>query len=489
MTSSNPKRALLAGAAWAVAMRWSVRLLGLFNTLIMARLVLPSDYGVVAMAMLVVGLVQTMLDTGTSTAIQRKEKVTRDDLDSAWTLRLIEFLIVAAILAISAYPASLYFQEPRVVPVILIIAMGIAVQSVFNIGNVLAQREFNFSIDFKINVIGKFVGVTFTIIGGVIFGDYRALVMGIASSYLISTVLSYVLHPYRASWNTSRIAEIWNVTKWLMFAGLASFTLRKGDEVIASRLAGAQEFGLYNVSSDLGQMPTGEVGPAILRSFLPVLSSIQSDAKRTNSAVVKTVAAVNTITVPIGVLFATLAAPVTLLLLGAQWQGATRLVGIFAILSTFQIMLAPLGTLLTLRGYTKTQSHIVWAEFVCFLIGAAAWVPSHGIVGLALARLASTVFNASLTAGFAKYLCGLRLRELLHALYRPWLGALLSALVAFEAVGYFTLPWLQVLIAGGLGLLTYVIWCAGTWILAGRPEGLESTVADHWVAWRDSRSA
>jgi O-antigen/teichoic acid export membrane protein len=273
-----------------------------------------------------------------------------------------------------------------------------------------------------------------------------------------------------------------------MFAGLASFTLRKGDELLASRMFGPRDFGLYNVSSDLGQMPTGEVGPAVLRSFLPVLSSIQSDLNRVNMAVIKTVTAVNTITIPIGVLFAVLAQPITLLLLGSSWQGAAQLVGLFALLSTIQIMLAPLGTLLTLRGHTKTQSHIVWAEFVFFLLGVAIWAPSHGIVGLAYARLASTSLSAVLMVCCAKYLCGLSVLSLFGALHRPWFGAALSGFVALELMGRFDLPIIQVAVPGAIAVLTYILWCTFTWNLSGRPEGLESTVCDHWRSWRASRA-
>jgi O-antigen/teichoic acid export membrane protein len=476
---------LITGAAWTVAMRWSIKVLGFANTLVMARLLMPADYGVVAMAMLVVGLVQTLLDTGTATALLRKGELTRDEIDSAWTLRLLEFVAVALLIAASAYPASLYFEEPKVIYVLLVMALCIAIQGFTSIGFVLAQKELNFLAEFRLAVICKLIGVVFTIGGGLIFRDYRALILGIASSYLSSTALSYSVHPYRARWNISRIAEIWLLTKWLMFAGIASFTLRKGDELIAARIGGAAQFGMYNVGADLGQLPTGEVGPAMLRTFLPVLSTIQDDDARTGRAVLKTIAAVNTLTMPIGALMAVLSVPLTGLILGSAWQAAAPFVGVFALVSTLQTMFSPLNTLLILRGYTRMQSSIVWVEFSVFLLAAGLLVPNFGILGLAYARLVSTAANAALTAFRAHALCGIAYSSLMAALYRPGLGVLIIFFVSVLCGNFFVSPFLNVVWISIFSLLSYIIWCAGSWRLAGRPEGLESTVVERWGARRN----
>lgn len=489
MSDVTPKKALLKGAFWTLASRWSVRLLGFVNTMVMARLIRPEDYGIVAMAMLVVGLVQTLLDTGTGTAILRMKEVTRDDLDSAWTLRLMEFMAAASVLALVAYPAALYFKDFRVTPILLVFAGCIAIQGFATMCPTIAQRELNFSIDFRIAVIGKLTGVLVTVAGGFYFRDYRALVAGIASSYLISTLLTYLLHPYRSTWNTTKLREIWHVTKWITFSGMASFTLRKGDEFIAARVATTQNYGYYNVGADLGQMPTGEVGPAIMRSFLPVLSTIQADVERTRQAVLKTLLAINTLIAPIGAIFSVMAVPATLLLLGHQWEPAARIVAVFAVLSSFQIMLSPLNTLLTLRGHTKVQSHIVWQEFLVFVLAAIPLVPAHGIVGLAFARLIGVVANCTLLTWNAWRHCGISPRDVLLTLARPWLGAALTALAVYGLLQVVDGVLWQILAGSVSAGLLYASWCALTWQLVGRPEGLESTVLDRLVAWRHARAA
>ncbi|HLL09953.1 MAG TPA: oligosaccharide flippase family protein, partial [Rubrivivax sp.] len=205
----SPKAVLLLGAAWTVGGRWSIRAIGFISTTIMARLLVPADYGVVAMAMLAVGLVQALLDFNAGTALLRKAEVGRDEIDSAWSLGILQGVLTGALLAVASPLLAMYFQEPRVVWVLLALAVCIPLASAANIGMTLAQKNYQFGLIFRHQVAGKVIGVVTTIVGGFLLRDYRALVLGVVSGYLSGFVLSYVMHPYRPRWDTSRIPEIW----------------------------------------------------------------------------------------------------------------------------------------------------------------------------------------------------------------------------------------------------------------------------------------
>ncbi|HZF81658.1 MAG TPA: oligosaccharide flippase family protein, partial [Rubrivivax sp.] len=98
----SPKAVLLLGAAWTVGGRWSIKAIGFISTIIMARLLVPADYGVVAMAMLAVGLVQALLDFNAGTALLRKAEVGRDEIDSAWSLGILQGVLTGALLALAS---------------------------------------------------------------------------------------------------------------------------------------------------------------------------------------------------------------------------------------------------------------------------------------------------------------------------------------------------------------------------------------------------
>jgi lipopolysaccharide exporter len=482
--AKDPKQALIAGAAWTIGMRWSAKGLGFVNTAIMARLLMPADYGVVAMAMLVVGLIQAFLDLGVDTALLRKNEVSRDEVDSAWTLHIIQSLIVGAFIGMAGWPAELYFKEARVGPMLWVLAACVVVAGFQNVGMVLAQKALNFKLEFTQMVLAKSLSVAATITAGVLLGDYRALLIGIATGYIGNTALSYWLHPYRPRWNTSRIGDIWAVTKWLMIGNMGGYLLGKVDELIAARVGSTAQFGIYNVGADLGTIPVASIGPAIMQSLLPVLARFEHEPERTNRAITKTIGALNTVTLPIGLGFAAMALPITLLALGAKWADTALFVALFSLCGAARFLLNPLHALLVLKGHAKITSRVVWAEFGFFVVFASVLVPTLALPGLALARLSGILCNAGMTAWSARRHCQIDLRAVGAGLIRPMLGSVLMAGLMWLTAQQFTLPILQLACGMLVGGAFFITWSFVTWHFAKRPDGLESTVIEQYLRWK-----
>lgn len=476
--AQSPKFALIKGAMWTVGARWTVKGIGFLNTMVMARLLVPADYGIVGMAMLVVGLAQAFMDFGATTALLRKNEVTADEIDSAWTLKLIQGLLVAlALVMVSPWAAS-YFTEPRVVVVLWVLAVCVLLDGASNIGLTLAQKAFDFSLEFRLNVMAKLLGVVATIIAGHLLGDYRALVIGIATGFVATLVLSYLMHPYRPRWNTKKIGQIWAVTKWLLFASVGQLLLRKSDEFVAARIGSTEEYGTYYVGADLGGLPVAELGPAMLRAFLPVLSSIKDDLRRTNDAVIKTLSAVNTLTLPVAFGVAAVTVPLTHFVLGEKWVAAAPLVAVFALIGAAQFVVSPLRTLLILHGHTRSQSTTVWIEFLAFCLAAAFLAPQHHLIGLAWARLLASLSYALATTLITRHHCGLAFTAVLSAVWRPLAGAILMYVLVGYVLGWLDGSPLQLPVAVLAGAAFFTVWTLSTWWLFGRPQGLESTLAD-----------
>ncbi|MBK9442483.1 MAG: oligosaccharide flippase family protein [Comamonadaceae bacterium] len=255
--------------------------------------------------------------------------------------------------------------------------------------------------------------------------------------------------------------------------------LRKSDELIAARIGSTHEFGVYNVGSDLGRLPIGELGPAMLRAFLPVLSTIQNDLQRTNSAVLKTLSAINTITLPVGFGFAAVALPATAIVLGPQWLDAAPLVAAFALAGVVQFAMSPLGTLLTLRGHTRVQSRIVWVEFAVFVVACLLLVPHFHLLGLVGSRILASLCSAVLAALSTQRLCDLPMRQIGGAIWRPLLGAIGMALLVSLVISLFQNTLVQLVVGVVSGVAFYATWTLATWYWAGKPEGFESTVMDY----------
>ena len=113
-SSIRAGRELARGSAWMIGMRWAIRGVGLVSTIILARLLAPDDFGVVAMAMVAVAILESFTNTGTDLALLRNTEATREHYDTAWTLEIIQAVLLAAVLFASAPLVGGHFEDPRV---------------------------------------------------------------------------------------------------------------------------------------------------------------------------------------------------------------------------------------------------------------------------------------------------------------------------------------------------------------------------------------
>lgn len=471
----SPRHALLKGALWTLATRWSIKGIGFLNTVIMARLLLPADYGLVALATLLVGAIQTLLDFGASTALLRKREVCDDEVHSAWSLRLLQCLGGALLVALLAPLAAWGYGKPELSKLLWALAAGLALLGLQSMAPTLALRQFNFRLDYQVNVSAKVVSVAVTLAGGWYWGDYRALVSGILAGQLSTVLAGYLLHPYRPRWCSRHMGEIWGITKWLMLGNIGTYLLRKGDELIAARIGSTHQYGLYHVGADLGSMPIAEVGPGLLRALLPVMASIREDGARLQAALVKTVSGLNGVIWLLAALVVPLAPEITRVVLGPQWTEAAFYVAWFAVLTCVQTALMPVRSFLTLLGETRSQTATVASELLVFLVAALLLVPGQGLPGLVYARLLGSLANGwHLLVQLKRHGGGLRRRQLLPAWGRPLFSFLLAVLAAGAVLRGADGLVPRLLLGGASAAITYLLLLGLSWHLFNRPEGLES---------------
>ena len=158
------RQSFITGAAWMSALRWAIRLLGLVSTAVLARLLSPEDFGLMAMVMLAVGFVEVWFGFGVETALIQNKNATRDDFDTAWTVRILQGICVGLLLVAATPLAVYYFHEPRLPPLLWLMAGAITLFSASNIGTVNFQKELNFKREFIFSVVGKLLGVIITIV-------------------------------------------------------------------------------------------------------------------------------------------------------------------------------------------------------------------------------------------------------------------------------------------------------------------------------------
>lgn len=486
MTESSPEQApqggwgarMLNGALWMIALRWAIRLTGLVSTVILARLLMPSDFGIVAMAMIVVSTLEIFNQTGQKLVLIRLENPTKDHFDTAWTVSfLIGLAIAAAILAASPL-AVFYFHEPKVEPVMQCLALRAILGGLENIGTVHFRRDLKFNTFFAYNVYPKLISFTVTIVLAFLLRNYWALVAGILVGQLALIVLSYTMHPHRPRFTLSKVGEIWSFSIWTFFRSIGYYLNGQVDQVVVGGFGGAALMGRYAVAADVAQSPSREINDPMVSVLYPVMSRLQNDMPALRDVYLKTLGWTAFICAATGVGVALVAPDMQQLVLGQKWNGIAPLMSWLAIGGAIAGLSSGAYSLFDAVNQPGTGARMIWVRL--FLLGAAIipvafWTKS--LIDIAICRaLGEALFLPGLLHAVHK-VAGISFRQYIETLYRPFLasGLMAAAVIAANIV----LPIsgnIRLAIDIGLGAAVFLGSAWLLWRAAGRPRAPETDV-------------
>ncbi len=427
--------------------------------------------------MIVVDFIDVWLWLGVDAALVRKKTLTREDYNSAWSMRLIQGGLIAVLVVLVAPFAADFFNEPRIVAILWVLAPAIFLTSAANIGIVDFQRAVNFRADFIMMLSSKVFSVAVTIVLAFWLRSYWALVIGIFSGYLATFIISYIIHPYRPSLCMAKWREFWGFSKWIIVANLGGFLNRKADELLVGKFASPGALGIYTVALDLGQMVTHELARPINKVLFPVIANIQDDLVRVKKTYLLTISGINTVTMPVGIGLALVAEEFVLTLLGEKWLDAVPFLQIFAAYGVLRFIYSGSASVLIALGRVKTNSLLTWYE-AFFMVGLCVLGGYYyELTGVAYGRTAAAIVMAGITYLYLRKYIQIQLIDILKVLWRPVISVCCMALAiqvldqTLEAVF-----WVSLICKMLLGAVVYVSVALFLWNVSDRPDGVELMV-------------
>lgn len=470
-------RSIALGGAWMIGLRWAMRGLGLLSTFVLARLLSPGDFGLVAMAMLVVGLVEVLGDTGQSLALIRHANPVRAHYDSAWTLGIMVACALTLLLWATAPLAPLYFHDPRAARLIDVLALSVLIGGFENIGVVAFRKQLQFGLEFRLLILQRLATVALTIACALWLRDEWALVAGIVGGQAMGVALSYRLHPYRPRPSVAKIRELLGFSGWMLLVHVAQYVQDKADEFVVGGVASPAAMGLYNVSADTATAPTVEVVLPVTRALFPVFARISADGEAVREAFLDVFAVACMVSVATGVGMALVARDFVAVALGAQWGAAVPLVRILAVGGGLYGVMQASIPVLSATGHARLSAMLTTSR-------ALALVPALVIAGVlgsvqtvALVRVAITLaFIPGMLLAITRVL-PVTFSDLAARVWRPVAAA--GPMVAGVAFVHALLPdlaWLRLPLDITAGAAIYPAALLMVWRWSGAPEGPEANV-------------
>lgn len=480
MTTLSPPpstaRQLLRGSLIMVAARWAVRLIGLVSTLILARLLTPGDFGVIGVAMLVIGFIEAVAERGQGLALIRLREPCREHFDTAWTLQILVGLALSAVIALSAPLVAAGLDDPRVLPVILVLSLRSLLNGFVNVGMAANRISLRFERDFYFLCSQKVVSFCICIGLAIILRSYWALAVAMVADRVAAVLLSYAWHPYRPRWSLARLADIWPFSAWLLVADLGDFLSRQADAIaIAVTTPGTNLLGHYRVAADVATMPTYALSLPVAYASFPVYARLAPEALRRAS--LQGLGVMLALAAPAGVGIFCVADDAVAVLLGPQWSAAAPYVRWLALVGVLMALRINLTTVVNVAGRSRLAAMLGWADVAVLAGGLAAVLPSGDALHIAEIRLAGLVAMMPLYLTAYRMATAAGWRDLAAALWRPAAAALLMAAAVTGAHGTgFEGAAARLAADVTIGVATYAVAAVLLWWLAGRPDGLEGSV-------------
>ena len=466
---------MVRGSLWTIGLRWSVRLTGLVSTVILARLLTPADYGIVAMSMLIVGLIEIFSQTGQRNAIIRHQNPTREHYDSAWTMQLLIGVgLGLIILAVSPLGAA-YFHEPRALSVIHVLAFRSMILGFENIGTLNFQRDFKFHKQFRYNVSATLISFITTVCFAFILRNYWALVIGIMTKQICIVLLSYMMEPYRPRFSFSKVREIWSFSVWTMVRDVGFYLNTQVDKFAIGGFGGAAAMGRYDVALDTATSPVRELNYPMIAVLFPVMARVHGDKAKRRKIYLSTLYWSALISVSTCIGMSLVSNDLVDVVFGAKWHDVKPLMPWLALAFGLLGLSSSVYSAFDTIGQPETSARLQWTRLVglSLCIFPVAYL-QHNLLDIAVTRfLVSVVLTPMLFVALGRAL-ELPVKDFLVTIWRPIAAGLAMAAVvlSINAAISFMGP-LRLLLDILTGAMIYAVALMFLWFVCGRPDGPE----------------
>jgi O-antigen/teichoic acid export membrane protein len=478
LPDSNLRAEVIRGSAWVAAWRWSVRLISICSTLVLARLLTPHDFGVFTMALVIVSLIEMFSETGQAAALVRIGRPTRKHFDTAWTIQVIIGLFLALCVLGAAPLAGRYYDSSEVENVLYFVSLRCALGGFVNIAVAIFRINLEFDKEFRMAVIQRLVNLVVAMTLAAVLRNYWALAITFVGEKLVAIIVTYWMRPYLPRFAISKFGEIWSFSVWMMVAYISEYAGRRLDELLIGGLTSASAVGQYDLAAECARAPIYDVLDPMSRALFPIYTQFSDDIARLKQAYLNVLSVAATVSLSAGIGLANVAHDFVDVVLSQSWQGTGDLLVWLAIGATGLGLTHGVGTVMNVTSRTPALVAAVWIRIVALVPAVFVGFHLFGVPGIAAGQALVQLFSVLLWFYVSTWAIPLNLGDILSRIWRPAVASIIMTL-AIAAVSY-TMPQpslARLVITIVSGATTFGTFLGLLWWVAGYPDGFEEVVA------------
>lgn len=363
--TSNLKQQLFSGVFYTALAKYSGIIISLVVAGVLARLLSPDDFGIVAIATVIIAFFSIFTDMGISPAIIQDKTLTEHELSDIFSFTLWMGIGLSVLFFAASWPIAAYYDSP----ILRILCQLLCVNLFFASANIVPNALFYKNKEFKFIALRSFgiqmasgaAAVTAALSGA---GLYALIISPILSSILIFGI-SIKRYPQHASLTLGlkAIRKIFSYSAYQFLFNVINYFSRNLDKLLIGKYMGMSQLGYYEKSYRLMMLPLQNITQVITPVMHPIFSDYQNDLQRLGSAYERIMRLLAFIGIPLSVLLFFTAKEVTLIIFGDQWLPSVPVFRILTLSVGVQIILSSSGSIFQAAGDTRSL-------FICGLFSS-----------------------------------------------------------------------------------------------------------------------
>ena len=401
------------------------------STAVLARLLTPEDYGLIAMTALVIGFVGVINDAGLSSSVIQRRVLSHAQVSTIFWINVLLGLVLAVAVAASGKWVAWFFGEPRLVGVVMAMSVSFVFSGLSVQHTALLRRNMRFRVLAVIEIVSLVVGILVAVVMALFGSRYWSLVGMTVASSLTNLVCVWVACSWRPGL-PRRGAGVRSMLKFgadILVFNSVNFFSRNGDNLLIGWYWGAGSLGLYDKAYSLLLMPVQQINAPIAAVAVPALARCQSKLDELKQYYLSMYRVIASLSIPVIFAVALFAPEIVLLWLGPKWAECAELFQLLAPAALIGALLNPSGWLLIALGKTKRYRNLGIAGSILVVVSFVLGLP-YGTHGVALAYSIQSVVLFVPIWGVVLRGTGIELRVFLANIWHPVASSVVAALSA-----------------------------------------------------------
>jgi teichuronic acid exporter len=445
--------------AWSAIERFSVQFFQFFISIILARLVAPSEYGLIAMLTIFIAIAQSFVDSGFSNALVQKKNSTDTDFSTVFYFNIAVSVIVYILLYFISPYIAFFYREPSLDLICKILGVGLIIQSL----SVVHIAKLTILLDFKTQAKASLIAILISGIIGIYLAFYGYGVWALLFQSLINNLLNTFFLWLFTGWvpkivfSWDSLYSLFSFGSKLLVSGLLHTIYINLYSLVIGRKYSALDVGYYNQSSLLARFPSVSLMAIITRALYPIQCKFQDDKLLLRTSFINYLSMSCYIIFPIMITISVLAKPLIQLLLTDKWLPMVNLLSILSISYMWIPIMVLNNQILNVIGrsdyFLKSEiiKKIIGIIILCFTI-------PHGLNAICTGLIVYNVLDMIIIIFFSKKVINFGFFEQFKIIL-PYLGLSLS----MGVIMYFSLlltsnAYLQLIISSLSGLIIYFLF-------------------------------